>query len=131
MLSTGYQFYSFSEVTNLANFYKEKLPEMLKVKSLVEGIKLLFSVPSNCIKVYVAEGERVYKITILESNLTKVPIGYFVYIPEGRRLDVYTIDSYNIPFIQWQGKNIMHKQYSLFLDKLGISKLFNKLVNII
>ena len=81
MLSTGYQYYKFSEVTNLADFYKGNLPEMPKVKSLIEGIKLLFSIPGNCIRVYVAEGERVYKFTLLESNVTKLPIGYLYIFP--------------------------------------------------
>lgn len=131
MLSTGYQYYNFAEVTNFADFYKTNLPEMPKVKSLIEGIKLLFSIPGNCIRVYVAEGERVYKFTLLESNISKIPIGYFVYIPLGRRLDVYTMENPGMPLIQWQGKKVIHFMYSSFYDKLGFSGLFTKLVNII
>ncbi len=131
MLQGIYQGSKFSQVTNLADFYKTNLPEMSKIRSLVEGIKLLFGIPQTNLLIEVAEGERVYKITLLSSDVHKYPFGYFVYLPLERRLDAYTMDNPEIPLLQWKNKKPVFKGFSMFLDRAGISTIFDKLVNVI
>ena len=131
MLGIGYLSYNYSRVTNLNNFYKENLPETYKIRSLIEGIKLLFGLPQSNIIVDVAEGERVYKITLLNTDVHKIPFGYFVFLPLERRLDAYDYNNPTFPMIQWKGKKIAYNGLSLFLDKAGVSGVFTKLVNVI
>lgn len=131
MLQVIYQGFKFSQVTNLADFYKTNLPEMSKIRSLVESIKLLFGIPQTNLLIEVAEGERVYKITLLSSDVHRYPFGYFVYIPLERRLDAYTMDNPEIPLLQWKNKKPVFKGFSMFLDRAGVSTIFDKLVNVI
>lgn len=131
MLGIGYLGFNFARVTNLFNFYKENLPEMSKVKNLIENIKIQFSLPQTCIDVYVAEGERVYKIILLEPGVQKLPFCYFIYLPLEKRLDVYITENPNIPFIQWKNKRIVFKTYPYFLERAGIEDTFKKLINIL
>ena len=83
MLSVNYNYMNFSVVSDLSDFYKSKLPEMTKIKALVDNIKLLFNLPADRVIVEVAEGERVYK------------------------------------------------GYSVFLDKCGLDRVFDKIINVI
>ena len=123
--------YAWSQVANLGNLYKENLPEIPKLRSLIENIKLLFSLPQTNIKVEVAEGERAYRITLLDRSVQKIPLGYFVYLPLERRLDAYTTESPGIPLLQWKGRRVVYKNYSPFLDYCGLSQLFSKLSNVL
>ena len=49
-------------------------------------------------------------------------------IPKDNRFDVFNADS-NIPVIQWKNKKPVFKNYSMLLDKMGLDKLFTKIVN--
>ena len=131
MLPIGYQSFSFAQVGNLANFYKGGQPEMLKLKLIVENIKLLFKLPATCVLVEVAEGERVYKVKMILPGVHKTLIGYFVYIPNERRLDVYSADNPMIPLLQWKQKRVAYSGCSSLLDRIGISSLFGNLVNVL
>ena len=97
MLPINYQYYSFAQVGNLANFYKGNQPELPKLKLIVENIKLLFKLPSTCVTVEVAEGERVYKVGMVLPGVHKTQLGYFVYIPGERRLDAYSAENPGTP----------------------------------
>ena len=131
MLPIYYQSYNFASVTNLANFYKGSQPEIPKLKLIVENIKLLFKLPGTCVQVEVAEGERVYKITMIAPGVHKIPIGYFVYIPGERRLDAYSMENPGAPLIQWKQKRVVYSGCPALLDRIGISSLFSNLVNIL
>jgi hypothetical protein len=131
MLPIIYQQYSFSLVSNLSNLYKENLPEIPKFKLLIENIKLLFKLPQSNLIVEVAEGERAYKVTLLETTVHKYPFGYFVYLPGERRLDAYSIDSPGIPLAQWKNKKLVFSTLSLFLKYSGINQIFIKLINVL
>ena len=131
MLPINYQYYSFAQVGNLANFYKGNQPELPKLKLIVENIKLLFKLPSTCIRVEVAEGERVYKIVMTEPGVTKTPLGYFAYIPGERRLDAYSMENYGAPLLQWRQKRLAYSGCPSLLNRLGVSSLFNNLVNVL
>ena len=131
MLPVTYQFFNFAQVTNLANFYKGSQPEIPKLKLIVENIKLLFKLPSTCVQVEVAEGERVYKVGLTLPGVGKTPLGYFVYLPNERRLDVYSADNPGIPLLQWKQKRVVYSGCSSLLDRIGISSLFGNIVNVL
>lgn len=132
MLPLHYQQLAFSVVQDLSNFYRSsRLPEVSKLKSLSDGIKLLFGLPQSSLLIEVAEGERIYKITLLTPDVHKTPFGYFVYLPEQKRFDAYQMENPYSPLMQWKGKKLLFKGYSMFLDKAGIDKVFEKLINII
>ena len=131
MLPIGYQSFSFAQVTNLANFYKGGQPEMPKLKLIVENIKLLFKLPGTCVLVEVAEGERVYKVKMILPGVHKTSLGYFVYLPNERRLDVYSADNPTIPLLQWKQRRLVYSGCSSLLDRIGISSLFRNLVNVL
>lgn len=129
MLNINYNQLNFALVTNLNDFFKTKLPEMTQVRSIYDNSKILFNVPGNNIRVMCAEGERIYKFIILSLGVQKIPIGWFVYIPAQKRIDLYTPDSPLIPMIQWKNKKPVFKNYSAFLDRVGFDRLFDKLIN--
>lgn len=131
MLNLRYLYFNFADVSSLASLYKENLPEIPKLKSIIENIKLLFKLPQTCIKVEVAEGERAYKITLLETGVHKVPFGFFVYLPMERRLDAFTINNPGFPLLQWKQKKLIYYGGSSFMEKAGASTLFNNLINIL
>lgn len=129
MLNINYNQLNFALVTNLNDFFKTKLPEMTQVRSIYDNSKILFNVPGNNIQVMCAEGERIYKFIILSLGVQKMPIGWFIYIPEQKRIDLYTPDSPMIPMLQWKNKKPVFKNYSAFLDRVGFDRLFDKLIN--
>ena len=131
MLPIGYQYFSFAQVGNLANFYKENQPELPKLKLIVENIKLLFKLPGTCVLVEVAEGERVYKVNMIMPGVHKTSLGYFVYLPNERRLDVYSSDNPTVPLLQWKQKRVVYSECSPLLDRIGISSLFGNIVNVL
>ena len=131
MLSTYYNRLNFALVQDQVDLYKQRLPEMPKVKSLVDNSKLLFSLPSDRVELFVAEGERVYKINLLMPDINKYLFGWIIYIPDNRQLDIYTSDNPTIPLIQYKGKKVAFKNYSTILDKAGLDKLFEKLYNVL
>lgn len=131
MLPITYQYYDFAQVGNLTNFYKGNLPEMPKLKLIVENIKLLFKLPSTCIMVEVAEGERVYKILMTIPGVHKIPVGYFVYIPKERRLDAYSSENPGAPLIQWKQRKAVYNGCPSLIERIGVSSLFSNLINVL
>ena len=129
MLNTNYNLLNFALVTNLNDFFKTKLPEIIQIKSIIDNTKILFNLTSNNIQLLCAEGERVYKFIILSPGVNKIPIGWFVYIPGQKRIDLYTPDSPLIPLIQWKNKKPVFKNYMPILDRAGLDKLFEKIIN--
>ena len=131
MLNTSYNAYSFAIVQDQSDLFKSGLPEIPKLRALVDNSKLLFSLPSNRVILEVAEGERVYRITLLNPGVNKIAIGYLVYLPEQRRLDIYTSDDQVTPIIQFKGKKVVFCNVPTLLERAGFSKLFEKLSNIL
>ena len=62
MLSLRYSALNFAQVTDIVDFYRGQEREISRIHAIVDSIKMLFHVPGNAIKIFVAEGERVYKI---------------------------------------------------------------------
>ena len=131
MLPINYQSFSFAQVENLANFYTGNQPELPKLKLIVENIKLIFKLPSTCVLVEVAEGERVYRIRMILPGVHKTPLGYFVYIPGERRLDAYSAENPGSPLIQWKQKRAVYSGCPSLLERVGVSSLFNNLINVL
>lgn len=131
MLSINYNNLVFSVVKNKGDFFKNtSLPEVGKIRSMVESIKLLFNLPPDRIGIFVAEGQRVYKITMQTPDIHRAVLGHFTYLPLEGRIDLYTSDNLMIPFIQWKNKKPVFKSYSAFLDRVGLDKMFDKVVKL-
>lgn len=131
MLAIQYNSLPFANVEDLGDFFKTNLPEMTKLRSMIEACKLMTDLPSKKVLLTVAQGERIYKITFLSPGIHNIPIGWFVYIPQQRRLDFYISDSPVIPIIQWKGKKIEFKNYPMIYDRMGFDDMFIRIVNII
>lgn len=131
MLSTSYNYMNFAKVSDLGDLFKSNLPEMTKVKGLLDNSKMLFDLPTSRVDLMVSEGDRVYKIMLLTPDVNKYPFGWIIYLPLQKRLDIYSADSPSMPIIQWKGKKVAFKNYSTILDRAGLDKIFDKLVNII
>lgn len=131
MLNTSYNYMTFAKVTDLADLMKSNLPEMTKVKGLIDNSKILFDLPTNRVLLEVSQGDRVYKITLLTPDVNKYPFGWLIYLPLQNRLDLYSSDSPSIPIIQWKSKKAVFKNYTTLLDRAGLDRIFDKLINII
>ena len=123
----------FARVQSLASFYKDSssLPETPKLRSLIENAKLLFSLPSSRVILECAEGERVYRITLLTTDVKRQVFGFMIYVPSNRQLDIYDVSDPEIPFLQFRAKKAVFKNYSHLLDKAGLDTLFTKLSNVL
>ena len=131
MESLFYNSLNFSLVTDLAEFYRSKLAEISRIRSMVDSAKILLHLPSSTIKVYVAEGMRVYKIELYKTTLDKVPFCWIVYMPQQKRLDLYDLEkSSQAPLIQWKNKKPVFKNYTSLFDLLSIDKLFGRIITV-
>lgn len=130
LLQINYAMIVFSAVKDLSDFFRTKLPEMKTIKALFSAIKLVFKTAEGRLIMQVGEGARVYKFLILSNDVNKYPIANFVYIPEEKRLDFYSMDMPHIPMIQWKNKKAVFRNYSEALDRAGIDKVFSGIINV-
>lgn len=129
MLNLNYKLLNFSVVTDYDSFYKEQLPEILNIKSIIESCKVLFSMPQSRFILEVAEGERVYRISLLTSGANKSVFGVLIYSPLDKRLDLYGYNT-EYPLIQWKNKKVVFTSYETIFDLARIDKAFDKIVNV-
>lgn len=127
--SIAYNTLGFAEVTNLVDFYRTRLPETHRVKSIFENLKNITKLPGDKIILSVAEGERIYKYTIFAPGVRKIILGWLVYIPKTSRLDLYMAEDPVTPICQWKNKLVVFKNYSSLLDLVGLDRLFDRVVN--
>ena len=132
MLNTNYNLLQFSQVTDKSEFFKtSKLPEITKIRAMIDTIKILFHLPANAIDIMVSEGDRIYKLIVHTSSISRSIIGWFVYIPLQNRVDLYdAINGGDIPLVQWKNKKVTFKSYSPLLDLVGVNKLFERVINV-
>lgn len=132
MLPT-YNHLSFARVPNLANFYKDNssLPETSKIRALIDNSKLLFSLPSSRIALECAEGEQIYRIILMTTDVKRTVFGYMIYVPGNRQLDIYNPTDPDTPLIQFKARKVAWKGYGTLLDKAGFDTLFSKLSNVL
>lgn len=132
MLNINYKtLLNYSRVVDFNDFYKGKLPEIIKIRSIIDNLKLIFNLPTDRVLLDVAQGQRVYCFTIISPDVKKIILGQFFYLPLERRLDLFLPDNPTIPLIQWKNKKVEFKNYATLLDKAGLDKLFVKVINII
>lgn len=130
MLNIMYQNLNYSIVKDRADFFKSPLAEMIYVRSLFDSIKILFGINDNKITLGVStDNSRVYKYSIFNPTVNNMIIGCIFYLPLQKRLDIYTLDNFKLPLIQYRDKKIVYKNYNIFFDRVGFSKLFDKLLN--
>ena len=131
LLDISYNSTVFSQVTDLSDFFNTNLPEMKTLKAIYNTIKLTFGTVEGRIVVECMEGGRVYRFTILTNAIHKYPIGWLVYIPMQKRLDLYMQETPHIPLVQWKNKKPIFKNYSELLDKAGLDKIFSNIINVL
>lgn len=129
LLDISYNSMIFSDVKDKSDFFNTKLPEMIIVKALYNNIKLTMKIPEGKLLIQCSEGDRIYKFIILSNNIHKYPIGWFVYLPLQKRLDLYIQDNPHIPFIQWKNKKPVFKNYDTLLDIANLDKIFINIIN--
>lgn len=131
MLDTSYLSYPFALVENLNNFYmtSDKLPEVIKVHNIFDSARVLFKLPPRRIKLYVSEGNRAYKIELYSpQGVSKIPIGFIVYLPLEKRLDLFDSMNPDVPIIQWKNKQLAWTSYSPLYQYSQVDKVFQGLV---
>lgn len=128
MLNLNYKLLNYSIVEDYDAFYRESLPEIIKIKSIIESGKTLFSLSQNRVILSIAEGERVYKIEFLTSGANKSVFGTLYYMPTLKRLDLYGYNT-EYPLIQWKNKKVSYTSYETLFDMAKIDKCFDKIVN--
>lgn len=131
MLDTSYIFWPISEVKHKDRdtLFKTKLPEMISLRSIVNQVRLLFKVPSTCIKLGVIDEKRIYRIGIYTNDTSKSEIAFFFYIPLEKRLDLYEPGN-AIPILQWKSRRCVFKGISPMYQKIELEKLFMPVVNV-
>ena len=129
MLDISYNYTTrFAIVDDLESLWREKLPEISKVKQLMSTAKLMFNLPTNRISLEVGEGVRIYRITLHRPEVEKYIFGQIVYIPQKSRVDLYFADP-SMPVVQWKSKKIVYNGLDFLLIRAGVNNLLNKLVN--
>lgn len=131
MLATPYLSYPFALVENLNAFYmtSDKLPEVTKVHGIIDASRLLFKLSTRRIKLYVAQGMRAYRIELYSpQGISKSPIGWIVYLPQERQLDLYDAFNPDSPVIQWKNKRVAWTGYSQLFQFAQIDKVFQGIV---
>lgn len=128
--NTSYISLPFADVKDLADFYKTRLPEVPQVRGIFNNLKLILSLPGDRIILSVSEGDRIYKYTILAPGVKKQVLGWLVYIPGAKRLDLFISETPESPILQWKNRKVVFKNYSLLFDRLGLDKLFDRVVNV-
>ena len=129
MLNIQYNLLNYSQVINTADFYRGTYTELSRIRSIVDSLKMLIHIPGNAIKIFVAEGERIYKIVFYSSSLDKYPLGWFVYLPLENRIDLYdAVQSTEMPYIQWKNKKPAFKNYAGLLETVHVEKLFDSII---
>ena len=128
MESIYYNRLQFSLVDDINDFFRANLPEIIKVKAILDQTKQLFHLPPDCAELYVSQGDRVYKIVMLSADVDKIPFGNIVFVPFKKQLDIYSAED-GYPLAQWKDKKLVYSRFSLLFRKAEADKLFTKIVN--
>ena len=129
MLNLNYLNISFAEVSDMNSFYRERLPEIPKIRSFITTLRLMYSLPLSRIQLLVGQGERVYKIIMKDNK--KNSFGWFIILPTENRVDLFDYSNPEIPIIQWKNRKAVTKNYSQVLINAGIEKVFDRIIGII
>ena len=132
MLNTEYTKQPFALVKDPGKFFQQERGSstILKVKAMYEAIKVVFNVVAPKLEIMESEEDEVYKYTVISPDYLKQELGSLVYIPKTRRLDVW-VGGDIIPLLQFKVRNPVFRNYSAFLDRAGVAKIFDRMVNIL
>ena len=129
MLDTQYLLLEFDEVIDLNDFYRERLPEIIKIKSLISSLRLMYSLPPKNINLYVSKGARVYRLDMYDNR--KILFGQLYYLPLQKQVDIYTSEDIETPVLQWKNKKAVTKNYNRLFLYSDIDKVFERLIGIL
>lgn len=129
MLSINYNNLEFADVNKATDLFNEpNLKDSAKIRSMYGAVRGIFGLSQN-VYIQVAKEAAVYKYVVISNK--KVVLGWIIYIPGVRQLDIYDALNPGLPYVQYKGKNIAYQGFSNFLGGLGIEKLFSRLVDVI
>ena len=111
---------NFSVIPNINNSFKNNT----QLKILYNNIKLVWGLNSSEIIPSISEINNVFKFSLKSGNTI---FGFVIYIPEQKRIDIYSSENLQVPLVQVKNKKIVYKTYPLLLEKLGIEQLISKL----
>ena len=129
MLNLNYLGLNFAEVPDMNSFYRERLPEIPKIRSFINTLRLMFSLPPSHIKLQVGQGSRVYKVEMMDTR--NKSFGWFILMPTENRVDLYDFTTPEIPVLQWKNKKAVTKNYNQVLINAGIEKVFDRIIGLI
>lgn len=129
MLSLNYLKLSFADIQDLNSFYRERLPEIPKLRSFINTLRLMFSLPPTRIQLQVGQGARVYKVMMKDTK--KRVFGWFVLMPLESRIDLFDYTNPEVPVIQWKNKKAVTKNYDEVLINAGIEKVFDRIIGLV
>ncbi len=132
MLNTEYTKQNFAIVKEPGKFFQQERGSstVLKVKAMYESIKIIFNITTPRLEIMESDEDEVYKFTVIGTDYPKQDLGSFVFIPKARRLDVWIAGDI-IPLLQFKVRTPVFRNYSSFLDRAGLAKIFDRLVNIL
>lgn len=121
----------FAEIKNITGFFKDEYSKKwtMKIKSMYDNIKILFKL--NTLPFQVATNAEIYKYTITTQDYKKLPLGWVVYYPEERILEVFDISNPDRVLIRFKGKQVLMSNLSPMLEKAGVDTLFKRLTNVL
>ena len=132
MLDYSYIGVPFAQITKLAEFYKDsvKLPETVKIKSMIGSIRGILKIPQTKILLNVAQGARIYRFDILSpKSTTPNVIAAIYYLPLVNRVDLFDyMISPDIPLIQWKNKKAVSMGCSMLSSLAGFDRLFQQII---
>ena len=129
MLDLNYLKTSFADITDLNSFYRERLLEVPKIRSFINTLRLMYSLPPSRIRLQVGQGSRVYKVIMMDNK--KSVFGWFILMPLENRVDLFDYSNPEIPVIQWKNKKAVTKNYDKVLINAGIEKVFDRIIGLI
>lgn len=127
-----YQQLGFSDVRYPVEFFKSGVnlsaAEVTNLKTIYNNIRVMFGIGASEVKLSVAMERKIYKFTLFSR---KTMLGFIVYIPELKRIDLYLSENLSAPVIQWKGKKVVYSTIPVLLERLGILGMFNKLITVL
>lgn len=125
----GYLNYEYVRIPNhqkLTYFKSLKNGDAPKVKTMYNTIKTVLSLGEKSIMLEVAD--RTYKFTVIDIITRSLGCTIY-YLPAMQRLDIFSPELGNAPLVQILKKQIVYSSYNWILNKLGVAKLFNRLIS--
>ena len=132
MLNTEYTKQKFALVKDPNKFFQQERGSsvILKVKAMYEAVRTVFNITAPRFEIMESDEDEVYKFTVVGSDYPKQDLGSLVFIPKARRLDVWVAGDI-IPLLQFKVRTPVFRNYSAFLDRAGVAKIFDRMVNIL